>query len=57
MAEIAKILRTFQPGGKYLKTFPKSIAFSANFSAILLKGAYQIALDLSLNHSFLQCQV
>ena len=31
MAEIAKILRTFQPGGKYLKTFPKSIAFSANF--------------------------
>ena len=31
MAEIAKILRTFQPRGKYLKTFPKSIAFSANF--------------------------
>ena len=31
MAEIAKILRTFQPGGKYLKTFSKSIAFSANF--------------------------
>ena len=54
MAEIAKILRTFQPGGKYLKTFPNIIAFS---QAILLKGAYQIALDLSLNHSFLQCQV
>ena len=31
MAEIAKILRTFQPQGKNLKTFPQSTAFSANF--------------------------
>ena len=38
MAEIAKILRTFQPGGKYRKTFPKSKAFSANLSNFTQKS-------------------
>ena len=38
MAEIAKILRTFEPGGKYWKTFPKSIAFSPNLSNFTQKS-------------------
>ena len=52
MAEIAKILRTFKPRGKIQKQY----SFFSKFLNIFLKRAYKIAPNLSLNHSFLQCQ-
>ena len=54
MAEIAKILRTFQPRGKDPKTVQLFQQIIELF--FFLKRAYKIAPNSSLNHSFLQCQ-